>query len=213
MPVTRPSGPVTKGDTAMATLDDATWNQLFLAARTHQGWIDRPVDDAVLRRLYEISRMAPTALNGQPMRLVFVRSREAKARLRPALGAGNAGKTMTAPVTAIVAYDSEFHTKLARLAPDVPDAVKGVAGMEPEARRQMAQMSATLQAGYLILAARGLGLDCGPMSGFDAAKLDEEFFPDGKWKSFLLVNLGQGDPAKLNPRAPRLEFDEACQIV
>jgi 3-hydroxypropanoate dehydrogenase len=197
----------------MATLDDADWDQLFLNARTHNDWADRSVDDAVLRRLYEVTRLAPTALNSQPVRIVFVRSREAKARLQPTLAGGNIDKTLTAPVTAIVAYDSEFHTKLTKLAPHLPDAVHRIAGMEPEARKQMAQMSATLQAGYLILAARGLGLDCGPMNGFDATKLDAEFFPDGKWRSFLLVNLGHGDPAKLSPRAPRLDFDEACRIV
>jgi 3-hydroxypropanoate dehydrogenase len=197
----------------MAILDDADWDQLFLNARTHNGWVDRSVDDGVLRRLYEVARLAPTALNSQPVRIMFVRSGEAKARLQPALAGGNIDKTMTAPVTAIVAYDSEFHTKLTRLAPQIPDAVNRIAGMEPEAREQMAKMSATLQAGYLILAARGLGLDCGPMNGFDAKKLDAEFFPDGKWRSILLVNLGHGDPARLSPRAPRLDFDEACRIV
>jgi 3-hydroxypropanoate dehydrogenase len=120
---------------------------------------------------------------------------------------------MAAPVTAIVAYDSEFFTKLTKLVPHAPGAGQEVGAMEPEARRRMAVTSATLQGGYLILGARGLGLDCGPMGGFDAKKVDAEFFPDGKWSSIFLLNLGYGDPAKLHPRAPRLDFDEACRII
>lgn len=197
----------------MPALDSETWRQLLLDARTHNGWIDQPVDDALLRRLYELARMGPTAMNSQPVRLVFVRSREAKERLRPTLAAGNVDKTMAAPVTAIVAYDTEFYVKLAKLAPHLPDAGKRIGGMEPDARRRMGLLSATLQGGYIILAARGLGLDCGPMGGFDADKVDAEFFPDGAWKSIYLLNLGHGDPAKLRPRAPRLDFDEACRIV
>jgi 3-hydroxypropanoate dehydrogenase len=197
----------------MATLDDATWRQLFLDARTHNGWTGQPVDDSLLRRLYELARMGPTAMNCQPMRLVFVKSQEAKTRLRPALAPGNVDKTMAAPVTAVVAYDGEFYAEMAKLVPHLPDADKRIGGMEPAARRGMALLSATLQGGYLILAARGLGLDCGPMGGFDADKVDAEFFPDGRWKSIFLLNLGHGDPAKLRPRAPRLDFDEACRIV
>lgn len=197
----------------MPALDSETWRQLFLDARTHNGWIDQPVDDALLRRLYELARMGPTSMNSQPVRLVFVKSREAKERLRPTLAVGNVDKTMAAPVTAIVAYDTEFYTKLAKLAPRLPNAGQRIGGMEPDARRRMGLLSATLQGGYIILAARGLGLDCGPMGGFDADKVDAEFFPDGAWKSIYLLNLGHGDPAKLHPRAPRLDFDEACRIV
>jgi 3-hydroxypropanoate dehydrogenase len=197
----------------MPTLDDGTWRQLLLDARTHNGWIDTPVDDALLRRLYELARMGPTAMNCQPVRLVFVKSHEAKARLRPTLAAGNVDKTMAAPVTAIVAYDTEFHAKLTKLVPHFPDAAKRIGGMGAEARRRMALLSATLQGGYIILAARGLGLDGGPMGGFDSDKVDAEFFPDGAWKSIYLLNLGHGDPTKLHPRAPRLDFDEACRIV
>lgn len=197
----------------MPTLDDATWRQLLLDARTHNGWIDKPVDDALLRRLYELARMGPTAFNCQSMRLVFIKSHEAKERLRPTLAPGNVDKTMPAPVTAIVAYDTEFYLKLVRLMPHFPGVDKHVSGMEPESRRRMAVLSASLQGGYLILAARGLGLDCGPMTGFDADKVDAEFFPEGAWKSIFLMNLGYGDPAKLRPRSPRLEFDEACRIV
>ncbi|HOX42414.1 MAG TPA: malonic semialdehyde reductase [Myxococcota bacterium] len=197
----------------MPELENGTWRQLLLDARTHNGWSDHPVDAALLRRLYELARMGPTAMNCQPVRLLFVKSQAAKERLRPTLAAGNVDKTMAAPVTAIVAYDTEFYLKLTKLAPHSPDAARKTGGMEPEARRRMALLSATLQGGYIILAARGLGLDCGPMGGFDAAKVDAEFFPDGAWKSIFLLNLGHGDPTRLHPRAPRLDFDEACRIA
>ena len=197
----------------MKHLDDTVWRQLLLDARTHNGWSGEPLDDAVLRRLYELARMGPTAMNSQPVRLVFVKSTEAKERLRPALAAGNVDKTMAAPVTAIVAYDTEFYGKMEKLVPHAPDAGRRIGGMDAESRRRMALLSATLQGGYIILAARGLGLDCGPMGGFDADKVDAEFFPDHIWKSIFLLNLGHGDPAKLHPRAPRLDFDEACRIV
>lgn len=197
----------------MRTLDEATWRQLLLDARTHQGWTSEPVDDALLRRLYELARMAPTAMNSQPVRLLFVRSPNAKQRLRPALAPGNVDKTMAAPVTAIIAYDTEFYAKLGKLVPHAPDAGQRIGAQDVESRHRMALQSATLQAGYVILAARGLGLDCGPMGGFDAAQIDAEFLPDGRWKSFLLLNLGHGDPAKLRPRAPRLDFEEACKLI
>ncbi len=197
----------------MPELDDGTWRQLFLDARTHNGWRDQPVDDALLRRLYELARMGPTAMNCQPVRLLFVRSQEAKERLRPTLAAGNVDKTMAAPVTAIVAYDTEFYMKLTKLVPHSPDAGRKIGELELEPRRKMALLSATLQGGYIILAARGLGLDCGPMGGFDADKVDAEFLPEGAWKSIYLLNLGHRDPTKLRARAPRLGFDEACRII
>ena len=197
----------------MRTLDDSAWRQLFLDARTHNVWTDQPVEDAVLHCLYELARMGPTATNCQPARLVFVKTPESKERLRPTLAPGNVDKTMAAPATAIVAYDAEFHTKMTKLVPHAADAGKRIGSMEDESRRRMALLSATLQGGYLILAARGLGLDCGPMGGFDVDRVNAEFFPDGKWMSIFLLNLGYGDPAKLHPRAPRLDFDEACRIV
>jgi len=197
----------------MAALDDAAWRLLLLDARTHNGWLEQPVDDAVLHRLYELVRMAPTGGNSQPLRLLFVRSAAAKERLRPALDAGNVDKTMSAPVTAIVAYDSEFYEKMARLVPHRPDMGRRIAAAPPAERQAMALQGATLQGGYLIIAARGLGLDCGPMAGFDHERVDADFFADGKWRSIFLVNLGHGDVAKLRPRAPRLDFDEACRIV
>lgn len=197
----------------MPVLDDAVWRQLFLDARTHGNWLDQPLDDQVLRRLYELVRMGPTSSNSQPLRLVFVTTAAAKERLRPALDAGNVEKTMRAPATAIVAWDTGFFEKMARLAPHRPDAGQRLGALPPDVRQAMAVQSATLQAGYLVVAARGLGLDCGPMGGFDEERVDAEFFPDGQWKSLLLVNLGHGDPARLHPRAPRLDFDEACRVV
>ena len=197
----------------MSQIDESALRQLFLDARTHNGWLDGALEDAVLHRLYELLRMGPTASNCQPVRLVFVRSKEAKERLRPALSLGNVDKTMAAPATAIVAWDTKFFEMMGKLAPHSPDAGSRIAAMDPEARRRMGTLSASLQGGYLIVAARALGLDCGPMGGFDAARLDAEFFPDGRCKSLFLVNLGHGDVAKVRPRAPRLDFDEACTIV
>jgi len=197
----------------MPSLDEVARRQLFLDARTHNAWLEQPVDDDLLRRLYGLLRMGPTASNSQPLRIVFVRTVIAKERLRPALDAGNVEKTMRAPVTAILAWDTEFYAQMAKLVPHRPDAGQRLAALKPELRRQMAVLSATLQAGYFIIAARGMGLDCGPMGGFDQGRVDAEFFADGKWKSLLLVNLGHGDAARLHPRAPRLDFDEACRIV
>ena len=195
----------------MSILNDADLNLLFLEARTHNAWLPRPVEDTLLRRIYETARMAPTTANSQPMRVVFVKSPEAKERLRPALSAGNLEKTMAAPVTAIIAYDLEFYEKLPKLMPHV-DARSWFAGAPAERRERVAFQSGTLQGAYLLIAARALGLDCGPMGGFDNAKVDAEFFPDGKWKSNFLMNLGYGDPAKVHPRNPRLDFEEACRI-
>jgi 3-hydroxypropanoate dehydrogenase len=191
--------------------DAAALNTLFDEARSHNAWLERPVEDSVLKRLYELARMAPTSANTQPLRLVFVKSPEAKQRLKPALAAGNVDKTMSAPVTAIVAYDTQFHEHLPRLSPQ-RDFKSMFAAMPPEGRERAAFMNSSLQGGYLILAARALGLDCGPMGGFDSAKVDAEFFPNGPWKSNFLLNLGYGDPAKLYPRNPRLDFEEACRI-
>jgi len=196
----------------MSHLEDSAVRLLWLDARTHHAWTARPVDESELRRLYELARMGPTAMNSQPMRLVFVKSAAQKERLRPALAPGNVEKTMAAPVTAIVAFDAAFFEKLPRLVPHAPEQGARIAGLPSESRERMARFSATLQAAYLIVVARGLGLDTGPMAGFDPARVDAEFFPDGSWKSLLLINLGYGDPAGLRPRAPRLEFEEACRI-
>lgn len=186
---------------------------LFHEARTHSAWLDRPVDDAVLRQLYDLVRMAPTGGNSHPLRVVFVRSAEEKKRLVPGLRPLNVEKTLAAPVTAICAYDVEFYEKMPKLFPARPEMRDQLLSLPAAERTRLALLSSTLQTGYLILAARALGLDCGPMGGFENAKVDEIFFPDGKWKSVLLVNLGYGDPTKLFPRLPRLDFEEACRIV
>ncbi|CAM4300746.1 malonic semialdehyde reductase [Corallococcus sp. ZKHCc1 1396] len=192
-------------------LDAGALAQLFTEARTHNGWLDRQVPDDTLRRVYELAKMAPTAANTQPVRLVFVRSREAKERLKPLLAAGNVDKTMQAPVTVIVAHDTAFHEQMPKLFP-ARDMKGHFAGLPPEAREYSAVQSGTLQAAYVILAARALGLDCGPMGGFDKAKTDEAFLQGTGWKSDLLINLGYGDPAKLFPRNPRLAFEDACRL-
>ncbi|RKG56209.1 malonic semialdehyde reductase [Corallococcus sp. AB011P] len=197
--------------TTNTALDTDALEQLFTEARTYPGWQDRPVTDETLRRIYELARMAPTAVNSQPVRLVFVRSREAKERLKPALSPGNVDKTMQAPVTVIVAYDTAFHEQMPKLFPS-RDMKSVFAAMTPEAREQAAFMNGTLQGGYVILAARALGLDCGPMGGFDKAKVDEAFLQGTGWKSNFLINLGYGDPAKLFPRNPRLSFEDACRV-
>ena len=195
----------------MGTLSDDNLRLLFLDARTHSAWLHRPVEDALLRRLYELARLPPTAANTQPMRLVFVKSAAAKERLKPALSPGNVDKTMAAPATAIVSYDLEFFEKLPKLSPQ-RDYRSGFAAMPPEKVDRFGLQNSSLQGAYLILAARGLGLDCGPMGGFDNARVDATFFPEGKWRSNFLINLGYGDPTKLFPRNPRLDFEEACRI-
>jgi len=196
----------------MPTLTEADLKLLFLDARTHSAWLEKPVEDALLRQMYDLAKMAPTSANTQPMRVVFVKTPEAKERLRPAMAPSNIAKTMSAPVTAIVAHDLEFYENLPRLMPHV-DARSWFVSSPKEKIERVAFQSGTLQGAYLLLAARALGLDCGPMAGFDNAKVDAEFFPDGKWKSNFLMNIGHGDPAKLHPRNPRLEFEEACRIV
>jgi 3-hydroxypropanoate dehydrogenase len=192
-------------------ISEEALDQIFREGRTHNAWLDRPVDDATLRALYDLAKMAPTSANCSPMRLVFIKSLEAKERLRPTLSAGNLDKTMSAPVTAIVASDSRFYDELPKLFPHVD--ARSWFTSNAELAQLTAFRNSSLQGGYLILAARSLGLDCGPMSGFDNAALDREFFPDGRYRSNFLLNLGYGDPAKLWPRNPRLAFDEACKIV
>jgi 3-hydroxypropanoate dehydrogenase len=194
-----------------APLDPATLAQLFTAARTHNGFRPEAIDDATLAALYDLLKWGPTAANGCPARFVFVRSPEAKARLKPALAAGNVEKTMAAPVTVIVARDLEFYEKLPTLYPHA-DARSWFAG-NAAAIEETSLRDSALQGAYLILAARALGLDCGPIGGFDKALVDAAFFAGTTIKSVFLVNLGHGDPAKLYPRGPRLPFDEACRVV
>lgn len=196
------------------TIDSAALNAIFLEARTHSVWLPKPVDDELLRRLYDIAKLGPTSANTSPMRVLFVKSQAAKERLKPALAPGNLDKTMAAPVTAIVATDMRFYQFIPKLWPHNPDFAKGFTEPGKEQFTQThAFRNATLQGAYLIIAARALGLDAGPMSGFDNARVDEAFFPDVPWKSNFLINVGYGDPAKLKPRNPRLSFDEACRIV
>jgi len=198
------------GDRNMKAIDEAALAQLFLDARTHVKWLDLEVPDALLRSTHELARMGPTSANCQPMRIVFVRSPEAKEKLRPALSAGNVNKTMAAPATAIFAMDMEFYELLPRLFHD-PEARSWFTN-KPAEIPENAMRNATLQAAYFMLAARSLGLDCGPMSGFNKAKVDAAFFAGTSWRSNFLCNLGYGDASALHPRNPRLEFDEACRI-
>jgi 3-hydroxypropanoate dehydrogenase len=209
-----------------SALSDDALDQLFRNARTHSTWLDIPVTDETLRQLYDLMKWAPTSANLSPARVVFVRSAAAKQRLLPALAPGNVEKTMTAPVTAIVAYDLKFYEKQPKLFPHNP-MIRDLFRGSPELVEATARRNSSLQGAYLILAARSIGLDCGPMSGFDNAKVDEEFFgagqpcegcdeeffPEGHVKSNFLCNLGHGDPSRLLPRLPRLAFDEACSIL
>jgi len=195
-------------------IDDPALDALFRDARTANGFTDAPVTDAQLRQLYDLLKMAPTSANCQPARFVFLRSAQAKERLRPALSAGNLEKTMSAPATAIIAYDTQFHEHLPKLFPHNPAAKSWFDGDDKRAARETAAFrNGTLQGGYFILAARAVGLDCGPMSGFDNVKVDAEFFPDGRFRSNFLCNLGVGDPSKLFARSPRFGFDEVCQVL
>ncbi|MCS4245208.1 3-hydroxypropanoate dehydrogenase [Rhizobium sp. BIGb0125] len=192
-------------------LDSNALAALFTEARTHNGWSDQPVTDAELQKIYELTRMGPTSANCSPARFVFVRSAEAKEKLRPALSSGNLEKTMAAPVTVIAAIDAQFFEKLPELFPHAD--AKSWFTSSPAVAEETAFRNGTLQAGYLILAARSLGLDTGPMSGFDKAKVDEAFFAGTSWKSNFLINLGHGDPSKLFGRLPRLSFEEACVLA
>ncbi len=196
--------------TSHPRLDSAALDTLFGEARSHNGWLDRPVDDATLREALDLAKLGPTAANSSPLRVVFVKSAEAKAKLKPCLSPGNVDKTMSAPATAIIAFDPAFYDQLPKLFPHA-DARSWFAG-QPHAE-PAARMNAALQAAYLLLAFRALGLDTGPMSGFDAAACDAAFFPEGTGRSFMLLNIGHGDPEKLFPRSPRLDFEEMATIV
>lgn len=200
------------------TLDEGGRDLLFREARTHSSWLPRAVPERTLRDLYELLKWGPTSANTSPVRLIFLTTRQAKERLRPALSPGNVEKTMAAPVTVIIAHDYNFSARLPQLFPHNPrirDAFTTPAAIESTARR-----NGTLQAAYLIIAARAIGLDCGPMSGFDAAAVDREFFgaqqrffPGADLRSDILCNLGYGDHTKLFPRNPRLDFEDACALL
>jgi 3-hydroxypropanoate dehydrogenase len=192
-------------------ISDAALDQLFHEARTHTAWLPKPLPMELLRTIYELARLGPTSANSSPARFVFLTTPEAKARLRPALSAGNVDKTMAAPVTVVVAWDTQFYEKLPTLFPqrDMRSVFTGNQALIDETSLR----NSSLEGGYFILAARALGLDCGPMSGFDQGKVNAEFFPDGKWKANFLCNLGYGDRSKLFPRNPRLDFEEACVVL
>ena len=192
-------------------LTDASFAQLFHEARTHNAWQDRDVPDALLRELVSLVLLGPTSANCSPARFVFVKSREAKELLKPFLSDGNREKTMQAPVCAILGNDLDFHEHLPKLFPHT-DAKSWFTG-KPEKIAETAFRSGTLQGGYLIMAARALGLDCGPMSGFDPAGVDEAFFADTNVKSNFLCNLGYGDSSALMPRSPRFDFDQVARIL
>lgn len=183
----------------------------FLRGRTYSAWLDKPVDDAVLLQAYDLAKMGPTSANCCPMRIAFVKSREAKEKLKRCLAEGNVDKTTAAPVTALIAYDLEFYDHLPRLFPHT-DARSWFVG-KPSLIQDTAFRNGTLQGAYFMLAARSLGLDCGPLSGFDNAGVDAAFFAGTSLRSNFLCNLGYGDPNKLYPRAPRLAFDEVCKIL
>ena len=207
-------------------INDQALDTLFREARTYSRWLPRPVTDETLRNLYDLLKWGPTSANASPARFAFLRSREAKERLRPALAPLNVEKTMAAPVTVIVAYDMKFYEQLPTLFPHNPGMAK-LFETNPDLVEATARRNSSLQGAYLIMAARALGLDCGPMSGFDQTKVDEEFFaagrpcfgcdqeffPEGHVKSNFLCNLGYGDPSTLFPRLPRLPFNEARSLL
>ncbi len=192
-------------------LDKDALDTLFREARSQNDWLDQDVSDTQINQIYELMKFGPTAANNCPARITFVKSIEAKEKLKPHLDEGNVDKSMSAPVVAIIGYDVEFYEKLPFLFPHM-DARSWYAG-NPEKIKSAGEMNATLQGAYFMLAARSVGLDCGPMSGFNNESLDEEFFPDGKTKSIFMCAIGHGDSSKIFPRSPRLSFDEACKII
>jgi len=197
---------------AFKPIDDRTIDILFRQARSYNGWLEGPVDDATLKRVYDIAKWGPTSMNTQPMRVLWLRTPEAKARLRPHLSPGNVNKAMSAPVVAIIGYDLSFYQHLARTFPHLPTAKSYYEG-KPPVIEATAFRGGSLQGAYLLLAARSLGLDCGPMSGFNNAGVDEEFFAGTTVRSNFLCCLGRGDPSKTFSRSPRFEFEEVCQVI
>ncbi|APR79770.1 Putative reductase RutE [Minicystis rosea] len=196
----------------MPAINEEALDVLFREARTHNVWRPEPVSDELLHRVWGLARLGPTGANSNPLRVVFVRSAEAKERLRPALSPGNVDKTMSAPVTAIFAYDLAFYEKMPELFPHNPK--MGAHFAENAAAAEVtAKLNGTLGAAYFMLAARSLGLDCGPMGGFDSGKVNAEFFAESTWRANFLCNLGYGDASKLHPRNPRLAFEDACKVL
>jgi len=192
-------------------LIDSALATLFTEARTHNGWQEKPVSDELLKQAYDLARMGPTSANCCPLRVVFIRSKEAKEKLAPALSSGNLQKTMSAPVTAILAYDPAFYDLLPELY--LHGDARSWFTSSPELAHETAFRNASLQAAYLILALRSLGLDTGPMSGFDQDKVNASFLAASGWKANFLLNIGYGDSSKVYPRSPRLDFERVCQII
>jgi 3-hydroxypropanoate dehydrogenase len=195
-------------------LDATALDTLFLTARTQNGWQPKPVLDAQIKQAFDLMKMAPTSANCQPARFVFLRSAAAKERLRPALSPTNVDKTMSAPVVAIIAHDTQFQEHLPRLFPHAPNFRAMFDGEEKKVGREIAAFrNGTLQGAYFLLALRAVGLDTGAMSGYNGAAVDAEFFADGRFKSNFLLNIGYGDPSKVMGRSPRFAFDEVCQVL
>lgn len=194
-------------------LDDVTLDLLFRKARTYNGWLPTSVSDDLVRKLYDLMKWAPTSGNCNPMRVVFVKSAEGKKRLLPGLRPANVEKTMAAPVIAVMGYDTEFYEHLELLAPHVAKDRRANYIAYPQLAQRAAFRNASLQGAYMIMAARALGLDCGPMSGILHDVLDRDFFPGGKVLSNFIMNIGYGDPASVRPRAARFEFDDVCSII
>ena len=195
----------------MPKANEESLDLIFRHARTHSAWLNEAVDDQLLQQVYDLAKMGPTSANMSPMRVVFVKSREAKEKLKPALDPGNVAKTMSAPVTAIIGMDIHFFEKLPMLFPHA-DAKAWFKDLPENVLEVVALRNSSLQGAYFMLAARALGLDCGPMSGFDNAKVDAQFFAGTTVKSNFLCNLGYGDASKLHPRSPRLSFEDACRV-
>lgn len=196
----------------MNSLSQDALNQLFLEARTINDFLPTPISQEVLNQLYDIAKMGPTAANCNPARFYFIKSLDAKERLKPYLAPGNVDKSMKAPIVVIAAFDPKFYDKVPKLFPHAPDARDWFA-KSPDEGLAAGHMNATLGAAYFIMAARALGLECGPMAGFDNAGVDKEFFGENGWKSNFLINLGNRSDAPIFPRLPRLEFNEACEIA
>lgn len=195
----------------MSDLSQDALDKIFLTARSRNGWQDRPVSETLLREIYDIAKMGPTTMNSQPQRIVFVTTQAGKKKLEPALAEGNRAKAISAPAVAIFAFDLHFYEQLPKLFPHFPGARDMFAGKDAHSH-ETAFRNGSLQAAYFMIAARAKGLDCGPMSGFDQGKVNEEFFPDGRFKSNFICSLGYGTDERIFARSPRLSFEESCRI-
>jgi len=199
-------------DRVASRLDDAGLDLLFRTARSHNGWLPTPVSDELLEQIYDLMKLCPTSVNGSPARVLFLRTAEARARLLPAVNPGNVDKVRDAPVVAVIGYDLRFHEHLPQLFPHNPSTAALFANNAALAEAT-AFRNGSLQGAYLMLAARALGLDCGPVSGFDAQAVNREFFADGRVRVNFICNLGHGDHARIFPRSPRLHFEQACTLL